>query len=128
MKLIIGCGSYAHGAETKLDSLSMDTGFKGTSANSAEQSEAFNILQDLMVDPEFGTSGRRNNDAVNFSIALHVLGYDPQEWFENLNDTVDFPAEDYFGMREHIQRVADYLEAWGPSEDKGAALKKAIKF
>jgi hypothetical protein len=128
MKILIGCGKYAYEADDKLESLSMDCEFKGTSANSAEQSEAFNILQDLMADAEFGNEGRRNNDAVNFSIALHVLGYDPQEWFENLNDTVDFTPEDYFGMREHLQRIADYLEAWGPAEDKGAALKKAIKF
>ena len=127
MKIILGCGQLAS-SDGVSTSLSLNTGFKGTSANSAEQTEAFSMLQDLMNDPEFATAGRRNNDAVNFCIALHVLGYEPVEWFDALNEIADFHANDYFEFKECVTRVSDYLEAWGPTEDRGAALKKAIKF
>lgn len=122
LKLIFNCGE----AVDKLDKLDMDQEFLGTGADSAQQTKAFAILQDLVNDPEFATDGRRNKDAVNFSIALWVLGYDPIPWFEALDDTVNFHSRDYREFTDHLRRVHDYLSTWGPQGNEGQALDKLI--
>ena len=122
MKLILNCGK----AHDKLEELSLDCEFLGTNADSLQQTKAFAVLQDLMNDPEFGTDGRRNDDAVNMSIAVWVLGYDPLEWFGSLDDVVDFDSDDFRYMNEHLGRIYDYVKAWGPDGNKALALDKLI--
>ena len=121
MKLIFNCGKVTD----KLDTLDLGCEFMGTDANSMQQTKAFAVLQDLVNDPAFGSDGRRNDDAVNLSIALWVLGYDPLVWFDALDDEVDL-GDDYSYMKEHMDRVHDYIDVWGPGWNKAKALEKLI--
>jgi hypothetical protein len=99
-----------------------------------ERKKAYDILRETMNDETFIDDGYRNDDAVNCCIALHVLGYDPVEWFENFFD--DAMIEDRFfdcdidKFKDHVDRVCgngnlydtNYLHRWGPKGDEGAAL------
>lgn len=124
MKLILNCGTV----KDKLADIDLACEFLGTDADSLAQTKAFAVIQDLTNDPGFGTMGRRNDDAVNFSIAIHVLGYDPIEWFEALDDVVNFDPMDYSEMKDHLDRVHEYLDYWGPDGDKAKALDKLIQY
>lgn len=93
--------------------------------------EAYGLLFDTMNDNTFAGDGCRNEDAVNGCIALHVLGYDAQEWFYNFckeqkkHPEQWFPSDlDRFMM--HVNRVAPYLEKWGPDNHREQAFKYAI--
>lgn len=100
-----------------------------TSATPEEVTTAFNMLEGLMNDKHFIDDGHRNHDAVNGCIALHVLGYDPEEWFGNFfMDRGDelFWQIDIDKFEEHVERVAPYLDGWGPVNNKGQALAYAI--
>lgn len=68
----------------------------------------------------FMQSGCRNNQAVNMSIALDVLGYDPSVWLEEHLPEIKkhtlpgfaINEIDYDLFREHLYRVSSYLERY----------------
>lgn len=66
----------------------------------------------------FASSGNRNIQAVNLSIHLWCLGYDPIKWWdEEFLNTVEtsqaFFERDLDAFRHHLLRVSDYLDRWG---------------
>ena len=94
-----------------------------TTADEPECEKAMQILDDLWMDKKLGTSGRRNQDAVNMCIALHVLGCgDIDAWLGWMQDIHVISSHDLELFTEHIERVVGYLDSWGPTGDKGAAL------
>lgn len=110
----------------------MTTGF-----SPEERKKAYDLLRKTMNDETFIDDGHRNDDAVNCCIALHVLGYDPVEWFENFfND--ESIREKFFNcdinkFDKHVARVCgegsyscNYLHRWGPRGNEGAALGYAL--
>lgn len=98
----------------------------GTDARPAEIRKALDIIEDLCRDPDLGTSGRRNNDAVNLCIAAHVIGFDAIEWIEEMCIHHCIDVADLAEFRDHFERVYEYLGAWGPAGDRGRALDKTI--
>ena len=74
-----------------------------TGTDASEYKLAMDMLEELFKDDRFGCSGNRNASAVNALICLHALGYDA-------------------AAKQHIDRVADYLEAWGGEGKEGKAL------
>lgn len=67
---------------------------------------------------KFMQSGCRNNQAVNLSIALDVLGHDPIAWMhENLPCIKEIlkheiTSEDAELFDEHLERISYYLKDW----------------
>ena len=66
----------------------------------------------------FTSSGNRNIQAVDLSIHLWCLGYDPIKWWdEEFLNTVEtsqaFFERDLDAFRHHLLRVSDYLDQWG---------------
>lgn len=67
---------------------------------------------------KFMSAGCRNNQAVNLSIALDVLGYDPIVWVREYLPAIrqileyEITSEDAELFKEHLVRVSDYLERW----------------
>lgn len=92
--------------------------------------KAFDLLHETMNDDTFIDDGYRNNDAVNSCIALHVLGYDPEEWFNNFfdleNQDSKFFDADIVKFMEHVERVCEYVHRWGPEGHEERALEFAI--
>ena len=103
-----------------------------------EKKKAYDLLRKTMNNDTFIDDHYRNNDAVNSCIALHVLGYDPPEWFDNFFDDpnirVKFFDCDIERFMDHVHRVCgygnyyhtNYLYCWGPIDNEGAALGFAI--
>lgn len=72
------------------------------------------ILQnDFFANPKVFTSGRRNDDAVDFSIICWCLGLDPFFEFGRLSVIRDWSSNQIDVNREHIERVYPYLYKWG---------------
>jgi hypothetical protein len=112
--------------------------YNSVSSSFEEKAKAYNLLYKTMNDETFIDDGHRNDDAVNCCIALHVLGYDPCEWFDNFFEDHDINVK-FFGcdiekFMDHVHRVCgygpayftNYLFRWGPVGDEGAALGYAI--
>lgn len=59
------------------------------------------------------TRGRRNDDAVDFSIICHCIGVDPMEQFDDLCAEHKIEGVDYDLAMEHMERVQPYLDKWG---------------
>lgn len=101
-----------------------------TSINEETQQKAIDLLKDTMFDRTFADDGCRNEDAVNACIALHVLGFDPEVWFENFFDVNNkdgkFFNTDIIKFMEHVERVNHYVGKWGPEGNEDAALDYAI--
>lgn len=77
----------------------------------------------------FANTGHRNDDAVNSCIALHVLGFSPVKWFTNFfNDVGElfYPVSIDLFM-EHVRRVCDYVDRWGPEGKEFWALDYALR-
>ena len=94
-------------------------------ATDDEKKCARSLLYYTMNDNKFIDDGYRNNDAVNGCIALHVMGYDPVEWFDNFfEDKEDgvFYHCDVEAFADHVERVSKYLHRWGPKGKEGIAL------
>lgn len=92
--------------------------------------KAIDLLKCTMFDDTFADDGCRNEDAVNACIALHVLGFDPEVWFENFfdanNQDKKFFETDISKFMEHVERVNHYVGKWGPVGNESAALDYAI--
>ena len=129
MKMTIDCGTCHHKEFT------IDLDDYGTRANlnidPRDEDAAFELLRVTMDDVSFADDGCRNEDAVNGCIALHVLGYDAEAWFENFcaeqgtNRTQWFQS-DLDKFMEHVERIAKYLYRWGPKGEEAKALGYSI--
>lgn len=98
-----------------------------TSATAGEIDIAWTVLEDYMTHPNFVQDYHNNEHGVNACIALHVLGCaDVVEWFNALDDVVDFEPRDYSTMLHVFERVEPYLYKWGPNEDRGRALSRMV--
>lgn len=93
-----------------------------TTVSSIDLGTALGYLENTLKG-EYGgfmQSGCRNNQAVNMSIALHVLGYDPSAWLEEHLPVIREHAlpgfaideTDYDLFKEHLNRVSHYLADW----------------
>lgn len=91
-----------------------------TNLTSIDQGFALGYLEDV-ISGEYGAfmqRGCRNNQAVNMSIALDVLGYYPLTWLgEYLPDikehvVCEITVNDQVAFEDHLCRVASYLDAW----------------
>lgn len=71
------------------------------------------LKKDFFEDPKAFHAGRRNDDAVDFSIICHCLGVDPREEFDKLCVEHDFKKVDYDLAVDHMERVEPYLDRWG---------------
>jgi hypothetical protein len=97
-----------------------------------KEAEALHMLISCMNDRNFIDDGHRNYDAVNTSIALHVLGFNPSKWFKSFFDFTEeeFPEmffdSDIDKFKEHLDRVDCYLESWGPIGKESEALSYAL--
>ena len=98
----------------------------GTTATDDEIETALVMLEELVCDPDFAHTGRRNHDAVNLCIAVHVLGYDERELIDQLEDKVYLSDADEYLFDEHVDRVLDYVDSWGPKDNMGKAIGYAI--
>jgi hypothetical protein len=87
-----------------------------TGASEQDKEKAEKLLAEMFSDEMFASSGRRNNDAVNACICLHVLGFDAVDFMDKLLHDA-WPDKDYMVdyMMEHVNRVYEYLDYWGPS-------------
>ena len=101
-----------------------------TNVDKAAWRKAVDLLKCTMFDDTFADDGCRNEDAVDSCIALHVLGFDPEIWFENFfnanNKDGKFFETDISKFMEHVERVNHYVSKWGPEGNEGAALDYAI--
>lgn len=91
-----------------------------TTVNSIDTGTALHYLE-LVINGYYGPfmqPGYRNNQAVNMSIALNVLGYDPRAWLdEYLPDIREHEgrpicSEDIVAFDDHLGRMEPYLEHW----------------
>ena len=89
--------------------------FYRTGASVDTQEKCWKILTNLLADPMFASDGRRNNDAVNACIALHVLGYDAKDAIEHIMEEWTDNEFRIKRFMEHVERVYPYLEFWGRS-------------
>ena len=90
-----------------------------------DEERAIKILTQRLNDAKFADDGNRNDNAVNCCIALHVLGYDACAWFETWCEAQ--PIDKFFKsdldlFMEHVERVAPYLEGWGPRGNEALAF------
>ena len=129
MKFEVRCGTR-NPAE-----LSIDTDDYGTcnltKVDDQARAAAAKLLHDTMNDEDFADDGHRNHDAVNGCIALHVLGYNALEWFESFCEEQKKNYDQWFESDlnkfiEHVERVSEYLDSWGPEGYEFLALDYAI--
>lgn len=90
-------------------------------------SRAYQLLRVTLNDTTFMDDGCRNDDAVNSLIALHVLGYNAEEWMENFLSDMRarrdlFHSCDINRFEDHVERVVPYLDSWGPENCRHHAL------
>ena len=96
-----------------------------------DEVSAIEMLEDVLNEGSmFANAGNRNYGAVNGCIALHVLGYKPDEWFERMFKDDKVSKQFYYHsitlFMDHVKRVADYVDAWGPAGNEGMALYYAL--
>ena len=127
MKITVNCGTMHH-AVRDIDVDEYGTRSARENVAIVDVGKALYILQGVLEDSTFAMSGNRNNPAVNASIALHVLGYNPIEWFREFFDVndADFYHHDVDAFLDHLYRVAGYIEDWGPDDDPTAAFDKLV--
>lgn len=91
---------------------------------------ALDILKNEMDTPRFAARGYRNNQAVNCSIALHVLGYNPETWFEEFFTEFAsiFQPLDVSAFKEHLDRIYPYLDVWGPAGSEEYAFAYTLGY
>lgn len=94
--------------------------------------DAVALLNSETMYKRFGRSGARNDSAVNSLIALRVL-YPGHEaaWYADwmyafAKNSVGLGQTDLNLFEEHLDRVAPYLEDWGPDGCEDDALAYQI--
>lgn len=75
-----------------------------------DEEYATSIKDQLLADPAFFTEGRRNNDAVDLSIACCVLGLDPHDEVVRARGLMSASAHADFVRRLEI--ISRYLVRW----------------
>lgn len=99
-----------------------------TTVRVSKAGEAINILDKLLDDPKLGQAGRRNDDAVDISIALWVLGIDsPSNWLEHTVYDQTMVTSTWSEWLDHLERVEGYLESWGPKDNREEALRFLVR-
>ncbi len=99
-----------------------------TTARVSSVTKAADILDKLLDDPKLGQSGRRNDDAVDISIALWVLGIDsPSSWLEHTVYEQTMVTSTWSEWLDHLERVEGYLESWGPKDKRDEALRYLVR-
>ena len=131
-KMEIECGTWnPQKFEIDLDGYALLRPDVLRSVSPEEQKEAYALLHVTLDDVTFADDGCRNEDAVNSLIAVHVLGYDAEEWMESFLADMEsrpelFHSCDIGRFEEHVERVLPYLEKWGPEGHEADALGYAI--
>lgn len=99
------------------------------SVESIYTKKAYDILNKVISCDHFMHEGYRNNQAVNLSIALHVLGYHPDIWLKKLLNHVpiEYDKQDFEIFCDHLWRVENYLYSWGPQGQEELALDFLIE-
>lgn len=103
---------------------------KDAGLSGAIERDMFNVLVcDMNRGNEWISDGTRNRFAVNNCIALWVLGYNPREWFRAFLETHHkyFYPSDIEAFIEHVDRVSEYLEKWGPIGSRDRAIDFMIE-
>ena len=117
-------GNFSDGNEINLGHPEL---FNWTTATEKEVMEAVRLLDQLWMDKDLGKPGRRNDDAVNLCIALHVLGcLDTLAWIDLMKDKHVIHWLDMAKFYSHILRVEPYTLKWGPEDHMGLALDYTI--
>lgn len=99
-----------------------------TTARVSSAGKAIDILFELLNDPKLGQAGRRNDDAVDISIALWVLGIDsPCNWLEHTVYEQSMATTIWAEWSDHLERVEGYLESWGPKDKRDEALRYLVR-
>lgn len=79
-----------------------------------EKHELEEILNnDFLNDPDAFKAGRRNSDAVDFSIICWCLGLNPIDKFNDLAAGHGWSPAQYDAARGHMDRVQPFLVKWG---------------
>lgn len=90
---------------------------------------AKSIFDDYAGDDGAFEAGRRNDDAVDLCIALHVLG--ERDVIGTIKDAMrdgGADQEDRILAMDHVRRVAPYLDGWGPEGSEYRALLYTINY
>lgn len=85
------------------------------------------IEKDFFENTKAFDDGRRNDDAVDFSIICHCLGVDPMDKFRELARHQEWTATRLLLTQEHMERVEPYLDKWG-EEGTMEAMAYAIDY
>lgn len=85
--------------------------------------KAEGIIKYMAARGDFMAPGRRNDHAVDFCIACHVLHKDPIEEFRNIADKRGI---DRTIPEDHINRIIPYLDVWGSDGDEDDAFAYLI--
>jgi len=103
---------------------------RDTTASRDDIVDAIEMLDKLLDDRALGSDGRRNDDAVNLCIALHVLGVStPFRWCQHVikyHKVMVSSISKWMAFAEHIIRVEKYLDSWGPADNMGRAMMFVI--
>lgn len=87
------------------------------------------IFDDYAEDEGAFEAGRRNDDAVDLCIALHVLG--ERDVIGTIKDAMmagGADQEDRILAMDAVRRVAPYLDGWGPKGNEGMATHYCINY
>lgn len=72
------------------------------------------LENDFLNNDKAFSTGRRNNDAVDMSIIAWCLDKEPTEVLAKIEDNQGGWSETQQELvREHMERVAEYLPRWG---------------
>lgn len=95
-----------------------------------EVERALGLLCGILSESEFMEPGWRNDQAVNISIALHVLGFNPSKWLEIfLNKTpFGYNTNDWEIFQDHLNRIEEYLFFWGPQGLEEQAFDFCVEY
>ena len=87
------------------------------------------LEHDMNLGDQWISDGTRNDFAVNDCIALWVLGYNPEKWFEAFLDAHGqlFWISDIEAFLDHVHRVSEYLGKWGPLGSRNRAIDFMIE-
>lgn len=91
-----------------------------TTIDQEDQDEALYYIEAVIGGAygKFMQSGCRNNQAVDLSIALDVLGHDPMAWVQEYLPYIkeilkhEITSRDAELFDDHLQRISYYLEDW----------------
>lgn len=91
-----------------------------TTIGKEDRDEALSYIESVIGGAygRFMKPGCRNNQAVDLSIALNVLGHDPIAWMHEHLPRIrgilkhEISSRDAMLFDEHLERISYYLEDW----------------